>query len=110
MEKKKPLSKKLGKNKKYDMNRRIKKLKIEVSKLNNDGNIYNNLLNIPETPDLDRFILFISFSVILHIQIINLLPVSFPGQLHTQIAFYFPLCEAVTLHDFPKNERKLHKH
>ena len=40
--------------KKTYINRRIKKLKKEVSELNKDGNIYNNLINIPETPDLDK--------------------------------------------------------
>ena len=40
--------------KKTYINRRIKKVQKEVSDLNKDGNIYNNLLNIPEIPDLDK--------------------------------------------------------
>ena len=40
--------------KKTFINRKIKKLQREVSILNKDGNIYNNLLNIPEIPDLEK--------------------------------------------------------
>ena len=40
--------------KKTYINRRIKKLQKEVSELNRDGNIYNNLINIPEIPDLNK--------------------------------------------------------
>ena len=40
--------------KKTYINRRVKKIQKEVNKLNKDGNIYNNLLNIPEIPDLDK--------------------------------------------------------
>ena len=32
----------------------MQKLQLEVSKLNKDGNIFNNLLNIPEIPDLQK--------------------------------------------------------
>ena len=38
--------------KKTFINRKIKTLQPEVSMLNKDGNIYNNLINIPEIPDL----------------------------------------------------------
>ena len=44
----------MGTTKKTYINRRIKKVQKEVNKLNKDGNIYNNLLNIPEIPDLDK--------------------------------------------------------
>ena len=40
--------------KKTYINRRVKTIQKEVNKLNKDGNIYNNLLNIPEIPDLDK--------------------------------------------------------
>ena len=40
--------------KKTFINRKIKKLQREVSILNKDGNIYNNLLTIPEIPDLEK--------------------------------------------------------
>ena len=40
--------------KKTYINRRVKILQKEVNKLNKDGNIYNNLLDLPETPDLDK--------------------------------------------------------
>ena len=40
--------------KKTYINRRIKNIQKEVRKLNKDGNIYNNLINIPEIPDLDK--------------------------------------------------------
>ena len=36
------------------INRKIKKLQCEVSELNKYGNIYNNLINIPEIPDLEK--------------------------------------------------------
>ena len=40
--------------KKTYINRRIKKLQKKVSEVNRDGNIYNNLINIPEIPDLGK--------------------------------------------------------
>ena len=40
--------------KKTYINRRVKILQKEVNMLNKDGNIYNNLLGLPETPDLDK--------------------------------------------------------
>ena len=36
------------------INRRVKTIQKEVNKINKDGNIYNNLLNLPEIPDLDK--------------------------------------------------------
>ena len=44
--------KRVGATKK--INRKVKKLQLEVSKLNKDGNIFNNLLNIPEIPDIQK--------------------------------------------------------
>ena len=40
--------------KKTFINRKVKKLQLEVNKLNKDGNIYNNLHNIPEKTDTQK--------------------------------------------------------
>ena len=40
--------------KKTYINRKIKRLQKEVSELNKDGNMYNNLIDMPEIPELDK--------------------------------------------------------
>ena len=44
----------MGATKKTFINRKVKKLQLEVNRLNKDGNIYNNLHNIPEIPDIQK--------------------------------------------------------
>ena len=46
--------KRLGTTKKTFIKRKVKKLQNEVDKLNKDGNIYNNLHNIPEITDTQK--------------------------------------------------------
>ena len=40
--------------KKHFINRKVKKLQREGNNLNKDSNIFNTLLNIPETPDIQK--------------------------------------------------------